>query len=160
MASLLKVENIAHTNGTTAVSIDSSGRVALPNRPYAFVDFGATAAYVSHSAGSILIFDNAMVNDGNHYNTSSGVWTCPVDGLYQVNCSLLSQNANDAYGTQVWIDGVKTTRNGTNHRSVSFSNTFKLTATQTIDIRLSQTMNLYEDTLVNRYCFAMFIYLG
>ena len=33
MASILKVENISHTNGTAAMTIDSSGRILTPARP-------------------------------------------------------------------------------------------------------------------------------
>ena len=33
MASTLKVQNIAHTGGTTAMTVDSSGRVTKPQIP-------------------------------------------------------------------------------------------------------------------------------
>ena len=33
MASTLKVQNIAHTGGTTALTVDSSGRILQPVKP-------------------------------------------------------------------------------------------------------------------------------
>ena len=33
MASVLKVENISHTNGTAAMTIDSNGTVLMPQKP-------------------------------------------------------------------------------------------------------------------------------
>ena len=40
MASELGVQTIQHTNGTDAMTIDSSGRVVISQRPYISVDFG------------------------------------------------------------------------------------------------------------------------
>ena len=31
---------------------------------------------------SYIIYDLAKVNKGSHYNTSNGIFTCPVDGVY------------------------------------------------------------------------------
>ena len=62
MASELGVQTIQHTNGTDAMTIDSSGRVVISQRPYISVDFGGgTGSYETMSAGRML-FDN--VADG------------------------------------------------------------------------------------------------
>lgn len=29
-----------------------------------------------------IIFDNTVLNIGDHYDTTSGIFTCPVDGVY------------------------------------------------------------------------------
>ena len=160
MTSILKVSEIQDpTNGNTALTVDSSGRVALPNRPYAFVDFGGSA-YASKSGGSTLVFDNAIHNDGSHYNTGTGVFTCPVAGLYTVQCSTLSQNVSDAY--EVWLqqDGTTIARTLTIGRAVSFSYAIKCTASQTLAFAISTTTNIYEGTGTSRYSFAAFTYIG
>ena len=158
--STLKVGTIQdHANSNTAISIDSSGRVALPNRPYAFVDFGGNA-YASKTGGATLVFDNAIHNDGSHYNTGTGIFTCPVAGLYTVQCCLLSQNTADAYELYLNQDGTTVARTLTIGRAVSFSYAIKCTASQTLAIALSTTLNIYEGTGTARYSFAMFTYIG
>lgn len=159
MASIIGVETLQHTNGTTAATIDSSGRVALSNRPYAFADFNGSA-YVSKTSGSTLVFDNAIHNDGGHYNTGTGVFTCPVAGLYTVQGSLLSENNSDSYETWIRQNGTVIARTFTVGRVVSFSHTIKCTALQTLEIAISTTTNIYEGGGTSRYSFAIFTYIG
>ena len=146
-------------NNATAMTIDSSGRVAIPNRPYAFVDFGGSA-YVSKTGGATLVFDNAIHNDGNHYNTGTGVFTCPVAGLYTVQCHLLSENNTDSYEAWVIQSGANVARTFTTGRVVSFSYDIKCTASQTLAIAISTTTNIYEGGGGSRYSFAIFTYIG
>ena len=159
MASIIGVETLQHTNGTTAATIDSNGRVALPNRPYAFVDFGGST-YVSKATGATLVFDNAIHNDGSHYNTGTGIFTCPVAGLYTVQCSLLSQNVSDSYEAWVRQNGTVIARTYTANRALSFSHVIKCTASQTLEIAISTTTNIYEGTGTSKYSFAAFTYIG
>ena len=99
MASTLKVNTIAHSGGTNAMTIDSSGNVNFPQRvtigvtPYAFVGFPGTDSYVAKTANAIVDFSHAFVNDGNHYDTSTYKFTCPVAGLY--SCLLYTSDAAD-----------------------------------------------------------------
>jgi len=157
--SKILVNELAHTNDTTAMTIDSSGRVALPNRPYFFGDFGGSA-YVSKTGGATLVFDNAIHNDGSHYNTGTGIFTCPVAGLYTVQCCLLSQNTSDAYELYLNQDGTTIARTLTIGRAVSFSYAIKCTASQTLAVAISTTTNIFEGTGTSRYSFAVFTYIG
>ena len=90
MSNLL-VQNIKHTNGTTAQTIDSSGRVLTPTRPHCFAVFDetATGGYQSVSSDAVLPFASAKINvGGGTYDTSNYRYTVPVTGMYQVtfNC--------------------------------------------------------------------------
>ena len=85
MASILKVNTIQDaTNSTTAMTIDSTGRILTPARP-AFM-----ARRTSLQSAGVIIFDTAMINIGSHYNTSTGVFTAPVAGLYSFSPVVLS----------------------------------------------------------------------
>ena len=70
----------------TSFSVDTVGRVQMPFQP----TFCGISTYGSAFAGTSLtpmIFGggaNTYINQGNHYNTSTGFFTCPITGNYRV----------------------------------------------------------------------------
>ena len=66
--------------GSTALEIDSSGRVTKPSQP----SFRATSSsgISTGSNVSTLVLPTVKHNVGNHYNSSTYTFTCPVAGLY------------------------------------------------------------------------------
>lgn len=87
MASILNVDKIRATGSTTdGLTVDSSGRVAMPNVP-------AFNAYLNSSLNSgasstKIVFDATQLNQGSHYSTSTGLFTAPIAGLYFFSASL------------------------------------------------------------------------
>jgi hypothetical protein len=84
MSSILKVDEIQNTGGTSALTIDSSGRVFRGVIPAFMVSYNAT--WVQLSANDVIPFnvDNVgkFFNHGGHFNTSNYAFTAPVTGLY------------------------------------------------------------------------------
>tara|TARA_Y100001973_G_C5187292_1_gene328666 strand:- start:744 stop:1280 length:537 start_codon:yes stop_codon:yes gene_type:complete len=82
MASELHVDAIKHSGGTSAMTIDSSGRPAFPNR----VVFEAwyTGANLVFNSGSNagLTYNNVEQQGGTNYSTSTGKFTVPITGFY------------------------------------------------------------------------------
>ena len=101
MASELGVQTIQHTNGTDAMTIDSGGRVLTPQRPafYAYGDDGWTglAAVDTYYIGG---FDHTEFNIGSHYDTSTKLFTVPVNGVYMFRSQVYF---NDSSNPQVQI---------------------------------------------------------
>ena len=94
MSNLL-VQNIKHTNGTTAQTIDSTGRVLTPARP-------AFRARIAGSTGATgtngtLVFETEDFDIGGNYNTSNGRFTAPITGIYWFSFDSLC--ATDTSGT-------------------------------------------------------------
>jgi len=90
MASIIGVETLQHTNGTTAATIDSSGRIHTPARPAIAVD-GNVASTVTQTANGVITPANLVATansdmsyskGGMTYNTTTGEITVPVAGLY------------------------------------------------------------------------------
>ena len=76
-------------NGSqTSMQIDSSGRVLKPLQP-AFYARGAETSGTLSNGGDVP-FNNAEVNIGSHFNTSTYRFTAPVAGIYQINTSLFN----------------------------------------------------------------------
>ena len=103
MASILKVNTIQDaTNSTTAISIDSSGRVTTSTNRPAFM-----ARRTSGQSNGIVVFDTVMLNQGSHYDNSNGRFTAPIAGLYNFSFNVLGDNdGNDTYWTtSLFING-------------------------------------------------------
>lgn len=66
------------------MGIDNSGRVTMPYQP----SFRAHTFTPISSAGTI-IYTTTAHNIGNHYNTSNGVFTAPVSGVYHFDFNVL-----------------------------------------------------------------------
>lgn len=92
MASTLKVQNIAHTGGTTGLTIDSTGRILTPARPAFRATSDNQTQSLSNTTNTVVIFDVAETNIGNCYNTSNGKFTAPIAGFYHFSASILVSN--------------------------------------------------------------------
>jgi autotransporter-associated beta strand protein len=67
---------------TGSISI-SSGSIIMPNRPaFRVIGAGGPTTAPTILSGSMVVVD---FNQGNHFNTTNGLFTAPIAGLYQVN---------------------------------------------------------------------------
>ena len=98
MSGIIKATNLEvttikdKTNTNTAISIDTSGRVNIPKVPaFAVRGFGslqnaATVNGFTVQTGTDIIYnyDSIDINRDSAFNNSTGIYTVPVAGLYQV----------------------------------------------------------------------------
>jgi hypothetical protein len=76
------------TGTTTAMTIDSAGRVLMPSLPSFYVDdlsFGARGSGVTYGTGG-----NVRENTGNCYAVGTGRFTASVTGRYFISASIQS----------------------------------------------------------------------
>ena len=85
MASELHVDAIKHSGGTSAMTIDSTGRILTPARPAFSAHLSADVNYGTADAYQKLTFDQTKYNIGTNYSTSTGKFTAPVAGLYYMS---------------------------------------------------------------------------
>jgi hypothetical protein len=78
ITNILQSGAIQHTNGTVAITIDSSGRLLRPQSPA----FHAFNGALSGGAESVIQFTTVGVNNGSNYNTGTYRFTAPVAGNY------------------------------------------------------------------------------
>ena len=175
MASILNVDKIRAAGGTTnvididsscnttALTIDSSGRVSRPVIPFAFVGFPGTDSYVAQSANTVVTFSHAFVNDGNHYDTSTYKFTCPVAGLYRVEISTLSElETQTAAWSFVRETGGTATALGriyTRYRALAGSMTIKCSANDKLYLTQNTNNDYYQTTTVP-YNWATYTFIG
>jgi hypothetical protein len=104
-ATNLEVANIKDSTGTnTAMTVDSSGRILTPSRPlfysrgYASTIASATAINGVTPSGTIriMLFDEVAINIGSHFSNTTGKFTVPIAGIYQVNWNI-GYKASNSY---------------------------------------------------------------
>ena len=108
MTSILKVTEIQDpTNSNSALSIDSSGRVSLPQIPCACVSLTTANSQDASSpfttTGADILFDAVTINQGSVYNSSNGRFTAPIAGIYQFSYTFLKDDDSGANVTEVDI---------------------------------------------------------
>ena len=141
MSNLL-VQNIKHTNNTTAMTVDSAGRILTPTRP-AFQARGANEAYVQTNP---VPFPTADINVGSCYNTSTYKFTAPIAGMYYFYHAVYHKNTAGEYGTTMYTKNDGTDGNvgaggffynndsGSMYTTISVPLLISLTANDTIKV--------------------------
>ena len=84
------------TGGATAerMRIHSSGYITTPNQPMFFAGGLASGSYTQ---GNAIVFNTERFDRGGNYNTSNGVFTAPVTGIYHFDTTLLISGASSSY---------------------------------------------------------------
>ena len=75
------------TGAKESFAIDSAGRVTMPYQPYFYAGSTHSGTY---TAGALMPYDTVATNTGNHYNTSTYLFTAPIAGRYLFTVSALN----------------------------------------------------------------------
>ena len=128
MASELGVQTIQHTNGTDALTIDSSGNITtqqivypkgLTYWPAACVHLTTSNTVDSngdYNTTGAVKWDEILLNSGSVYSASTGIFTAPVAGIYEINTHILKDNTSTDCAWTYY-------KNGTNLRYGGYSAT-------------------------------------
>lgn len=157
MSSILKVDEIQNTAGTTGLTIDSSGRVLKPVIPSFMVS--GTGTWVAQSNGDKVPFNtdtgNQLFDNGNHFNTSTYAFDAPIAGLYSFSVLLYTANSDTVNAWAPYLNGVIVKLIGSGGlyiqqgESTALDNTIGLTfllnlsANDAIDIRAVTDSDIY-----------------
>ena len=83
------VSNNSSGSKTTCFSVRDDGVCTMPQQPMFSGGSGTTSSAATQEVTNMSV----IVNNGNHYNTSNGRFTCPIAGIYEVNAHMLSNYA-------------------------------------------------------------------
>lgn len=143
MASILGVETLQHTNGTTALTVDSSGRVFKPATP-AFHAYADDGAYITTA---VVPFDNTTINIGSSFDTTNYKYVVPVTGNYFIAVHIGIARDDAASGESLNVElkngstriqrGYFEEASSTGYNNVSFSAIHALTAGDELTVAAS-----------------------
>ena len=102
MSNLL-VQNIKHTNGTNALTVDSGGRVSLPNRVAGGFRHSVSQT-INHQSSTVIQLNTTMFSDCVTLNTSNYNVTVPVDVSYIVLGSVGYQGGADQAHCGIYLN--------------------------------------------------------
>ena len=91
MSSVLKVSSIQDpTYSNTALSIDSSGRVLMPQRPLFKAGLNTTRNVASVGTYEAIVWTNEIFDVGNNWDNTE--FTAPIAGMYYFYFTYLTPN--------------------------------------------------------------------
>jgi hypothetical protein len=128
------------TGGVNRMSIDSSGRITLPYQP----GFASTRAGAPVTSAGNVVYDTVFFNTGNHYNSSTGVFTAPISGKYLFSFHGMSNNA--ATG---WLE---LRRNGTRVYGINPYNEHAFTNPSYKHVSVTAVVDCAANDQINVYC--------
>lgn len=81
------------SNAAVRATIDGSGRLTLPSQP-SFMVHGAT---FNSTTPEIYLGSNVDHNVGNHFSTTTGLFTAPISGKYFFSFSFSTEDTNSHF---------------------------------------------------------------
>jgi len=143
----LKTGTIQSTNGTTAMTIDSSGRILKPAIPRFSARMNGSGMSSNSESWTTMVFDNTLVNNGSCYNTSTGQFTAPIAGDYWFSTHVLQGSSSPAYGVLKWLKNGSTNYTGNKCYSSTYDSWMSLSVILTLaanDTLVVQSYNRFS----------------
>ena len=139
MASTLKVNTIQHSGGTTALTMDSTGRILTPARP--MFDVAKSSTQNITTGPQKVTWDTENYDIGGNF--ASYKFTAPIAGKYHMNaCLTLSTIVAGAGIGLIWYKNGSVFRSG-HHQSTEVNITFAITANAILDLSASDYIEVY-----------------
>ena len=126
--------------------VDNNGNVTKPRNAFAIIYTNSGDAGVSNNKikDAYAVFTGVHLNQGSHYNTSTGKFTAPVDGVYGVAFSSNMNMSNFSVGQSF---NIQTRKNGSiqiyNYNTVFTTVWQQMTFTNYVNCNANDYLQIY-----------------
>ena len=126
--------------------VDNNGNVTKPRNAFAIVYTNSGDAGVSNNKikDAYAVFTGVHLNQGSHYNTSNGRFTCPVAGVYGIAFSSNLHMSNFSISNAI---NIQTRRNGSivlyNYNTVVTTIWQQMTFTNYVNCNANDYLQIY-----------------
>ena len=141
MTSTLKVQNIAHTGGTTAMTVDSTGRILTPARPAFCVKRNGNQGITNNTAEKIQWNEERFDIGGNFDHTTNYYFTVPITGIYQLQYNIRLEQLDTA-GSYVQVRMKKNSGTTLDTYTIDLNEEF----TSDVDYHMATHSSIYQLT--------------
>ena len=154
MASTLKVNEIQHTGGTSAMTVDSTGRILTPARP-AFKVTTATNQSLLNSTRTTMLWTTTDFDIGSNFDLTNNRFVVPITGIYQFSALarftgttntmeiiIVDLDVKDSGGSSVvtpHLIQMQTSSNQLGNSHLGGTTLLQLQATQTVEVGVKVT---------------------
>jgi hypothetical protein len=157
----LRANTIQSSNGTTALTIDPTGRIKTPNIP-AFHAFNPTLG-VSVAADGVIPLSTIKFDNTNNYSTANSRFIAPISGLYYFMTNMMTNNdASYAGDHRLFVNGAQTSPQtagyglqanlvGSSYRKAVLTAILSLNASDYVDVRSIGAASWYGSA-TNTHC--------
>ena len=135
---------LAIYNGATKLwGITEHGYVVNPYTPSFSVEYKDNDGTVDY-VNAKVIFNTIKTNNGNHYSTTTGLFTAPISGNYFFHSSIRKASAGtDYFGIRIYKNNVQQMKNRSFAPSGSFTNTVPISIVLTLSA--GDTVYIYAE---------------
>lgn len=82
------------TGNTTAITIDSAGRILTPARPAFHVERNSSDQSITSSQYTVVQFENEVFDIGGNFDMSNHRFTAPIAGIYHFSSTIRFKGTN------------------------------------------------------------------
>jgi len=151
--------------GTTnpGVTLDVNGYISHNNPVFYAHNFGNGGG--TTSSGNYIVYKNTEVNVGSNFSTSTGIFTCPRNGVYKFTWGAIGGNVDTVYRYYIRINNANII-NGTHNRidnSASGGNYGNGTSSVILSLSTNDTVRIYylaDNGSTASYGFNYDIFMG